>query len=431
MSYVSRKELQCAYYDCIRRKRGSDSAINFDCNDSYLLEELYKKLNTMTYTIGSSITFILYDENHKPRREVFAAEFVDRIVHHLIVNRIISKLEHNVYIDNSFSCRKDKGTLRGALKCKEHLFEASNGGTVEEMYIMKLDLKNCFNSFNKTKIFQIYKDFIAQYDDLNNEFNLWLLKMIIFHCPQDEGNYCMHGNPKLWKQLPPHKSLFNQDSNTGIAIGNLTSQVFCNTYLSQLDHYVVDVLGYKYYSRYVDDFYIIGYNKKKMLEDFLKICDFVESLDLQVNRNKFYFQHYKKGVKFVGYMCYYNRMYVKNTTKYNFFKLVYNWNRMIYENYTSQNKIIEIQRAEKIMQQWNSYCGLLGHVKGKKYIFEKVIKNNAFFVEIMKKLAYFDENYFLKFTKTTKQMLKMYWVNGCKVIEKDGEIYQIEPLEHT
>mgnify|MGYP003318409294 CR=1 FL=1 len=58
----------------------------------FLLEKLYIELNTKTYKIKKSILFSLFDENKKPVKEVFAADFSDRIVHHLLINRIIPYL---------------------------------------------------------------------------------------------------------------------------------------------------------------------------------------------------------------------------------------------------------------------------------------------------------------------------------------------------
>ena len=104
----------------------------------------------MTYTIGKSIVFLLFDNTKKPYREVFAGDFKDRIVHHLLINRILPKVEEQL-IDDNYACRKNKGTLYGALRCQEHLKNASNNGLVKELFILKGDFKNCFNTFDKRK----------------------------------------------------------------------------------------------------------------------------------------------------------------------------------------------------------------------------------------------------------------------------------------
>ena len=184
MSYVSRSELRKAYEDCIRPKRQTTNAINFEIDDNEKLENLYQELNSMTYTIGKSIVFLLFDKNFIHYREVFAADFKDRIVHHLLINRLLPKVEEQL-IDDSYACRKEKGTLYGALRCQMHLKAASKDGTASELYILKGDFHNCFNTFDKRKIYKLFEKFIIENfsDDKNMIFNLWLLKMIIDHCP--------------------------------------------------------------------------------------------------------------------------------------------------------------------------------------------------------------------------------------------------------
>ena len=424
MSYVSRIELRSAYESCIQKKKHSNSAIDFDVNESQFLEHLYKALNTKNYNIDVSICFALFNEFGLPRREIFAAAFIDRVVHHLIVNRIVDKLEKEWYIDDSYSCKDGKGTLKGAQRLQEQLKEASNNGTVKELYVMKLDLTNCFNMLKKAKMYNVLEEFLLQFPDKNLEYNLWLIHKIMFHCPQEKGNYIRCHAKSDWKELPPHKSLFNCDIFTGIAVGNLTSQCFCNTFLTLLDKFIKETLGIKWYGRYVDDFFLIG-TKEELLEAYRKICEFIESLGLKINKNKFYLQHYKKGIVFVGYMVFWNRMYILNTTKYKFYNLVYNWNKMLYEEYVSKGKTIELKRAEKIVQQYNSYCGLLSHVKGRDYVFKKVLSKNEHFKNTFDEICNFDNRFMLTFKKETKALFNAYYFIGRKKGNINGKIYYI------
>ena len=149
MSYVSRYELRLAYEDCIRRKHNTDNAVNFEIDDNEKLESLYYELNTMTYTIGKSIVFTLLDIKGHAYREVFAAEFKDRIVHHLLVNRLIDYMNKYDLIDDNYACRKEKGTLYGAKRCQYKLIQCSNNGKGKNTTIIKGDFKNFFNSLNK------------------------------------------------------------------------------------------------------------------------------------------------------------------------------------------------------------------------------------------------------------------------------------------
>lgn len=57
----------------------------------------------MKYTIGKSIVFLLFEDIRHPckaYREVFAADFKDRIVHHLLINRLLPTVEEHLIDDN-------------------------------------------------------------------------------------------------------------------------------------------------------------------------------------------------------------------------------------------------------------------------------------------------------------------------------------------
>ena len=288
MSYVSRYELRLAYEDCIRRKHNTDNAVNFEIDDNEKIESLYYELNTMTYTIGKSIVFTLLDIKGHAYREVFAAEFKDRIVHHLLVNRLIDYMNKYDLIDDNYACRKEKGTLYGAKRCQYKLIQCSNNGKEKNTTIIKGDFKNFFNSLNKEMIYNKLEKFIIQYmsDDRNMIFNLYLCKLIVMHCPQHDGNYIRKQPLRFWNGLPEHKCMFNCDDNHSIAVGNLTSQIFANFYLSLFDHYIVDILGYKYYGRYVDDWYIITNDIDNIGTNYRKIREFANSMDLTINVEK-------------------------------------------------------------------------------------------------------------------------------------------------
>lgn len=81
------------------------------------LSKLYNELITGTYEIGPSVVFLLTTPCW---REVFAAKFRDRIVHHLVMGRI-EHLFEEAFIENTFSCRHGKGVLYGIQKCQTHV----------------------------------------------------------------------------------------------------------------------------------------------------------------------------------------------------------------------------------------------------------------------------------------------------------------------
>lgn len=381
--YVTRSELRKAYDDCIKHKHGTENAIKFEIDCDIKLEHLYRELNSMTYTIGKSIVFCLR-ENNISTREVFAADFKDRIVHHLIVNRLRPSIEDNELIDDNYACREGKGTLYGALRCKQAIKKCSETGTVD-CTIYKGDFKSFFTSLNKEQIYERLEQHVIKYmsNDRNMIFNLWLTKMIIYHCPQGSDNYIMKQPISFWDTLPSHKSLFNCDENHGIAIGNLTSQIFANFYLSVFDHYVTETLGYKYYGRYVDDFYIITRNSNtRIKKDAKKIREFAKSIDLNINVNKTYMQPYYHGVNFIGYYVYVNRMYIRNSTKEKFNNMVYSFNEELKNNYIGKKIMPSMLYIKKLQSRWNSYIGLFKHCSA-YHIWNNALKDNPYVREVL------------------------------------------------
>ena len=126
---------------------------------------------------------------------------------------------------------------------------------------------------------------------------LRLLSQVIFNEPT-KGCYrkvSIHD----WDELPRSKSLFYASEGCGLPIGNLTSQLFSNIYLSALDHYIKRELKCKHYGRYVDDFYIVGNSSQELLSLIQLIRNFLSScLGLNLHPRKINLTHVNKGVRF-------------------------------------------------------------------------------------------------------------------------------------
>jgi len=106
---ITLEELYNAYFDCRKHKRRKETSVKFEMNYEINLRILCKQLNDRTYSIGRSIAFCVT----RPKlREVFAADFRDRIVHHLLINRI-NYLFEDYFHPSTYNCRKEKGTLYG------------------------------------------------------------------------------------------------------------------------------------------------------------------------------------------------------------------------------------------------------------------------------------------------------------------------------
>lgn len=101
---------------------------------------------------------------------------------------------------------------------------------------------------------------------------------------------------------------------SGIAIGNVTSQLFANVYLNELDHFVKDVLRLKYYVRFMDDFVINCKTKEKAITILAKVRKFLrEFLKLELNSKTQIFPE-RQGVNFLGALIKYDSLKIRHKT---------------------------------------------------------------------------------------------------------------------
>lgn len=330
-----------AYFDCRHSKRRIASSVVYEMNYESRLIALRDRINNRTYQPGKSICFVVT----RPRyREVFAASFEDRIVHHYIALRL-NPLFEQIFSPRTFNCRKGKGQLYGVNMLKEDIRQCSNDYK-ENCYILKLDLKGFFMSIDKVLLADKVDRFVVDnykgedIDDLRD-----LCRVVILHSP--EKNCERHSPMSYWEKLDKNKSLFTNGGGKGVAIGNLFAQIFANFLLNTLDWYL-ESEGIKHHGRYVDDFYCIHKEKEKLLALMPKIRELLAKLGLRLNEKKFYLQHYTKGIEFIGSIVKPGRVYTCNRTITNFIAAV-----------RRLNKANNERQAIHAISSINSYLGLL------------------------------------------------------------------------
>lgn len=298
-------DLFAAYYKARSNKRNKSTQVRFERNLAVNILNLYDEIVSGKYKVGRYTCFVI---RRPVLREVFAAGFKDRIIHHLLFN-YISPIFERSFICDCYSCREGKGTLYGVQRLEHHLKSCSLNNT-KKCYILKLDIESYFMNIDRTLLFDMVQTKInkvlanplsakwlspvfIKYSSLFIE----LLKRVIFSNPT-KGCYKKGGG---WNELPRNKSMFSCKEGCGLPIGNLTSQLFSNVYLSLLDDFVKRDLGFKHYGRYVDDFYIIDCSKDRLLKAIPAINDFLcKRLRLSLHPRKIYLQEAKRGVRFLG-----------------------------------------------------------------------------------------------------------------------------------
>lgn len=128
-----------AYRRCRRRKRGTVNAMKFEQNLEENIVALHEELTSGTYRPGRSVAFLL----QKPkRREIFAADFKDRVVHHLLVGYLEPGWERR-FIYDSYACRQGKGTHKGVERLQAFTRKVTANGTRRAWYL-QLDIRGFF-----------------------------------------------------------------------------------------------------------------------------------------------------------------------------------------------------------------------------------------------------------------------------------------------
>lgn len=352
------KELNFAYLEARKGKRKTADEHVFEVNEVENLINLRDAIINRTYNPSRGIAFVV----RKPViREIFAAPFRDRVVHHFLFNVVADWWDKRLIYD-CYSCRVDKGTWFGIYRAAKNMRRASENYT-KEAYVIKLDIQGYFMSLPRKELYQrIVWGLDRQFPDKGRLYRTvkFLWRKVIFDEPTTGVK--RKGTMKDWRDLPKSKSLFCQPPGKGIVIGNLSSQLLSNIYLDQLDRYVTYELGYKYYGRYVDDFYIMvpkeQYEQAK--KDVQKIEAFLKGLGLTLHPKKRYMQNIHKGMAFLGAVIYPGRIVAGKRVKGNF--------RTAVREFSAGEK----DRSEQTIV---SYLGFMKNLNGKKTtkeIFEEV-----------------------------------------------------------
>ncbi len=259
-------------------------------------------LRNGTYVPGRSVCFVI---TRPKAREVWAAEFIDRIVHHLLYNRVAPSI-HARFIADSCACIPGRGTLYGAQRLERKAASITQGWT-KPAYYLKCDLANFFVAIDKNKLAALLTKHITDPWWRN------LAHLILFHDPRQ--NYEFRGAKHLLKRVPRHKQLAEQTSMHGLPIGNLSSQFFANIFLNELDQFVKHVLGAKHYIRYVDDFVLLHESAQWLNDAHRKIERFLaDKLNARLNPSKTILQPVHRGIDFVGQVILPHRRTIRKRT---------------------------------------------------------------------------------------------------------------------
>ena len=300
----------------IRARKGKMSdkeVLAFEMDLETNIMNLMKKIENNTFRFGKYRTFVIWEPK---RRVIKSLPYQDRVVHQWYVEEFIKPYMLPRFIYHTYACLPQKGGHKAVDDLQIMMRKMKR--KYQHYYILKCDIKDYFHSINRNILFQLMKEKIS--------------------------------DKKLLKFT--HKIIFDESDDTGIPIGNYTSQFFANIYLNELDHYVKEVLKIKYYVRYMDDFIILCENKEQAKQYYELTENFVkEHLKLEFNRKSRYYPN-SLGVDFCGYITYETHRKVRKRSKKGMRKKIKKWNEE-FEKGTLD--LYEVQRC------WNSWLGHISH----------------------------------------------------------------------
>ena len=359
-----REDLYQGYFDARKNKRNTLAQLNFEIFMEHELENLYYSLVKRTYKPLPAFCFITFDP---VQREVFASQFRDRVIHHMLYN-YLAPLFETLFIYDTYSCRLGMGTLFGVERYQHHLRSVTNNFT-EEAHVLYIDLSGYFMSIDKKLLMNtILKEVWKHLDRKSPDGRLWEERIdpiwieYLLHCVLDHepAKDCIRvGAPTNWNGLPHNKSLQYSPEGYGIVIGDITSQLFSNIVLNIYDQFVKRTLKIKHYGHYVDDMYHMDKSRSFLLEKIPQIQEFLQNdVHVHVHPNKIRLLSAYDANQYLG--AYVRPYYIvpRQRTINKFSKVM---NQLEYRLVVGDPPTID--ELYHIRAQINSYCGLLIHYK--------------------------------------------------------------------
>ncbi|MCP3868100.1 MAG: RNA-directed DNA polymerase [Gammaproteobacteria bacterium] len=267
---------------CFKARKGKQSTLSvavFTLNLETELFRLQRELAGFIYQPGSYRLFTIYE---RKKRQIAAAPFRDRVVHHAIMNVIEPPIDRR-FIHDSYACRQHRGVHAAVNRYQQW--------SRRYPYVLKMDIERYFPSIDH----EILKYKLRRY--LKDKYLLALLDRIIDTTPPQAGR------PDAI-YFPGDDLLTPTERRSGLPIGNLTSQFFANLYLDAVDHYIKEKLHGHAYLRYVDDMLILGRNKVRLHEIRELLYERLAQERLRLHPRKAHIYHTARGIDLFGYQVF-------------------------------------------------------------------------------------------------------------------------------
>jgi hypothetical protein len=314
-----------AYRACRKGKRHTRETQRYEARLLDRLVSTRDALASFNWRPSRTLAFVV----HRPKlREIHAATFSDRVVHHLLVDRL-NRIVEPVFIHDSYANRLGKGTHAAVERLQRFMRQSvgaalaanSRTGVAQQSiagkpaptrtgpsgpFALQLDIANCFNSIHRPTLFRLLQQRLlraVRRQGLDKDEARALQSYCRALLAADPtAQVRRQGSPGSFAQIPPHKRLGALGPTVGLPVGNLTSQFFANVYLNELDQFVKHTLKARYYVRYVDDFVLLHADPAVLIDWRQRIVAFLaEHLRLKLKELPEP-QAIADGVDFLGYV---------------------------------------------------------------------------------------------------------------------------------
>ncbi len=333
-----------AYFDCRRHKRNSLNHLAYEMELERNTVQLWRDLESGHYEIGRSIAFVV---TYPKIREIWAADFRDRVVHHLVYNAIRPRFERS-FIRDSYACIPKRGAHDGMRRVSHFVRSVTKNWSVPA-YAMKADIANFFNSIDNERLIEILGAHVSE------QWLMDLIAQIIHHNPRP--NVIRQSSPEMFAVVPVHKSFMHAPPGKGLPIGNLTSQFFANVYLNELDQFVKHKLKVRYYGRYVDDIILFHEDAEVLNHWYDEIKKFLdEKLKMRLHPHKKWLNRADVGIDFVGFVIKPGRTYLRQMSFSRCKQKIRAWEK--------KGAMVDKHVLDDLSASVNSYLGMLRQVDG-------------------------------------------------------------------
>lgn len=347
---VKFEDIIYAYLQARKNKRRSHDSVVFELNQEQNLVRLWESVNNRTLDTTDNYTFVAKEPHI---REIFATAMSVRVIHHYLEWRL-RPIYEKLLPRNSFNNRKNMGLHKAIAKVRRDIHRLSyNYDPSADTWIIHLDFKGFFPNADVEVALKQQLDTIDTYYFGYDKDDLKYMMLSVMR--SDPARHCRRlGSIRDWDIIPNGKSLFDKPVGIGGAIGFLCWQNAMGIYASNVIKWLSSVSFHRV-TVFVDDVYIVTTDKQATLAMLPILRERLQDIHVKLNEDKFYCQHYTKGVMCLGVMLKYNRTYCRKNLLKRALKRVEYWKGQVGSMVSYDRLLCSVNTYACIFRDHNNY----------------------------------------------------------------------------